>query len=190
MSKPHFLTCSCVSFSLAMLAAGSAAAAQDTGPYASAGIAYATSNADEFGDVKEDSAQLQARLGYAITPHIAVEAEGSFAAHKTDVGGPPATARLVLDRYVAAFAVARLPLSEHVSIHGRAGYATGTAALEAPGARETESFDDFAFGVGMAYHWDRNAIRADYTVLTSNFDNGQGPDLNHRLLGIAYVRSF
>lgn len=191
MSKPHLLTCCGALITLGMFAGTcNSASAQDSGPYASLGLAHATSNAEEFGDVKKNSAQAQARVGYAITPNIALEAEGSFAAQKTDVNGPPVAVRLLLDHYVAAFAVARLPLSEDFSVHARAGYAAGTAALETPGARETESFDDLAYGVGMSYHWDRNAIRADYTVLRSNFDGGQGPDLNHRLIGIAYVRSF
>ena len=133
---------------------------------------------------------LQLRLGYAINRYLAIEAEGSLAVLKPELRNPAEGSRLILDRYVAAFAVARLPVGDRVTLHGRGGYYTGAVPLEAQGARETENFDDFAYGLGLSYHWDHNAIRADYTVLTSSLDGGEGPKLDHRLIGIAFVRSF
>ena len=195
MSKSRFLTRATGLVASAFLAAtaGSVHAQSETknaGPYVSVGVAQATSDADEMADLKTNSTHIQMRLGYAVNRYLAVEGEGSIAALKPDVSGPDFAVRLTLERYAAAFAVARLPVSDRVAIHGRAGYHVSKVALAAAGARETESFDDFAFGFGASYRWDRNAIRADYTVLKSSLDEGGGESLNHSLIGLSFVRSF
>ena len=175
---------------MALAVPGSVLRAQDTGAYASAGVAHATTDGSELGDFDGNSGHLQLRLGYAFNRYLAIEAEGSLAVLKPELRDPAEGSRLILDRYAAAFAVARLPVGDRVTLHARGGYYTGTVPLEAQGARETENFDDWAYGLGLSYHWDRNAIRADYTVLTGSLDNGEGPTLNHRLIGIAFVHSF
>ncbi|MFW2349642.1 outer membrane beta-barrel protein [Qipengyuania sp.] len=169
---------------------GSALRAQDAGAYASASVAHAATDGSELGDFDGDSGHLQLRLGYAFNRYLAIEAEGSLAVLKPELHDPSEGSRLILDRYAAAFAVARLPVGDRVTLHARGGYYIGTVPLEAKGARETENFDDFAYGLGLSYHWDRNAIRADYTALTGSLDDDQGPKLDHRLIGIAFVRSF
>lgn len=195
MSNSRLLARATALAATAVLAASAASVqaqseAKNAGPYVSLGVAHASSNADELGDFKETSAHVQMRLGYAVNRYLAVEGEGSIAALKPDVSGPDFAVRLTLERYAAAFAVARLPVSDRFAIHGRAGYHVSKVALAAAGARETESFDDFAFGFGASYRWDRNAIRADYTVLKSSFDEGGGESLNHSVAGLSFVRSF
>ena len=180
----------CLALAGMLAVCGSPARAQDTGAYASVGVAHATSDANALGDFKEDSGQIQLRLGYAVNRHVAIEAEGSLAAFKPELTSSADGIRLTLDRYAAAFAVARLPMSDRVTIHGRGGYYASTVALEVTGQRETEDFDDLAYGLGASYRWNRNAIRADYTVLKDAIGEGGGPEMNHRLLGFAFVRSF
>ena len=180
----------CLALASFFAASGSALQAQDAGAYVTAGVAHATTDSDEFGDFDENGGHLQLRLGYAFNRYLATEAEGSLAVLKPKLRNPAEGSRLILDHYAAAFAVARLPVSDRVTLHGRGGYYAGSVPLEARGARETENFDGFAYGLGLSYHWDQNAIRADYTVLTSSLDGGKGSNFDHRLIGIAFVRSF
>lgn len=165
--------------------------AQEAGPYASIGLAHATSNADRVENVSENSGHLQLRGGYALNRYLAVEVEGSVALVKSDfddVDGPGG--RVTLDRYVAGFAVAKLPVSDDLSLHARGGYYASSVNLRTPTLDQSASFDDFAFGAGASYRWGDNAIRGDFTVLQSTFPNDTAASLDHRLFSLSFVRSF
>lgn len=165
--------------------------AQDAEPYASVGIAHATSNADRVERVNENSGHLQLRAGYAFNRYLAVETEGSVAILKSEfdeAGGPGG--RVTLDRYVAAFGVARLPVGERLSLHARAGYYASSVGLRTPTIDQSASFDDFAYGAGASYRWGDNAVRGDFTVLRSTLLNDDATSVDHRLFSLSFVRSF
>lgn len=137
---------------------------------------------------------ITGRLGYRMADFFAVEVEGGLG-----LGGDTiqrtipvtvplagtvnidADADLDITNYGVVFARGILPLGDSVDIFGRVGYGfakaeanvTGTTAA-LPGftatATDSESVNDFAYGVGAQYNLnDRHGVRLDYAAIGSDF---------------------
>ena len=130
---------------------------------------------------------LQGRVGYQSAGIFGAELEGSISLGAetkeldaettelvrgfTDATLTAGTSTLTTEftNSIAGFGVARLPLSDNVSIHSRAGLHStrfkselddGTQVL-----RQNETSVDIAYGIGANYSFTpRNDIRLDYTV--------------------------
>lgn len=99
----------------------------------------------------------------------------------------PATLRNKVDYSVAAFGIARLPVTQKFDIFARAGlHNTQAAAVFNNNDNEinigTDTETGVAFGAGGQYNFDkRNGVRLDYTY----FD-----DTTAETLSLGYVRKF
>ncbi len=131
---------------------------------------------------------LQGRLGYQSSGILGAEVEGSFGVSddKETVGA--ITAQAGIDYSVGAFALAKVPIVNGLSVHGRGGYHITEASIEIDDGvdvvKASDDADGFAYGVGAEYAFSpRSAIRLDYTRY-----EGEGDDLEAISLG--YSRKF
>jgi len=149
-------------------------------------------NAVNLGEETAKIIMINGRLGYRFNSYIAIEGDAGFG-----IGGDSfqrtipvnfaplgavnvnADADLDVKNYFGIFARGILPVSEQFDIFVRGGY--GTAEVEAsalgttdilPGfsasVSESQSTDDFAYGIGAEYHINnRHGIRADFSAIGS-----------------------
>jgi hypothetical protein len=131
-------------------------------------------------DVDDANFGILGRLGYAFNSFFAAEAEGSLNVKNqegtlTD-GTTTLSASSGVDYNIAAFALARLPVTNALSVHARGGYdfrkfdaeiTDGTTAIS-----DSVDLDGFAYGVGAQYSVNpRDAIRVDYTRYENDLRN-------------------
>ena len=143
-------------------------------------------------DVDSEAFGIQGRLGWQSKSFFGAEIEGSFGVNgdsdTIDLGTGPFDIETDIDTQIAAFAVARLPVSNRFSVLSRVGYHNteidaelddGVTVLE-----DSTSTDGIAYGIGAEYAFDpKTSIRADYTRY--DFD---GPDAD--ALSLAIARKF
>lgn len=139
-------------------------------------------------DLESGNIGAQARLGYQFTPMFAAEAEGSLGLidDVTTVGAT--TSETDIGSQIAAFGVARYPVSDKLTLLGRVGYhTTDIETSETTGAVTTtvnRDDDGLAFGGGAEFKLNpRDALRLDYTVYSL-----AGSDLDS--LAVGYQRKF
>ncbi|MFM1976107.1 MAG: hypothetical protein RL145_953 [Pseudomonadota bacterium] len=123
------------------------------------GIGY--SYYDVGGDVYNGAAV--ARIGYQVTPKVAIEAEGGIGVKDDELFGVTIETRGTL----GAYAVITAPVDEHLSVIFRAGYQHIwiEGALGSVKAQD----DDGSLGVGIGIQHmftDSSGVRADYTRYT------------------------
>jgi len=141
-------------------------------------------------DTDKDPYGLQARLGYQSNNIWGAEIEGSMGLDEDRVNDPInlETTTLDVDYSVGAFALARLPLHDRLSVHARGGYHTTKISADVDdGTTVTEfsnEFDGFAYGAGAEFNvTPKDSLRVDYTRY-----EGEGNDLDSISLG--YARKF
>ncbi len=134
------------------------------------GIGYATIFVDDgFGDTAVLGA-IQGKIGYALTPNLAVEGEAAFGvlAQEYDFGGT--TVELNLDREWGIFAVGRAPVSPNVALFARAGYVSAQISADAGGVSASSDDTGFAFGAGLDWTNVSTTLRVELTQYS--FDEG------------------
>jgi len=123
-------------------------------------------------DVDSDLYGAQARLGWQSKSIFGAEVEGSLGFTDddtlTDFGSGLVPATFEVDNQVAAFTLARLPLSSQLNLIGRYGYHHTSLSTEAvvAGTEFEDKYkrDGIAYGVGAEYAFSpRTSVRADYT---------------------------
>jgi len=165
---------------LALLALPAAAMAQDD-PRGYATLGY--------GQVETDQATLgvvTARAGWKVLPYAGAELEASVGVEDesfdVSIDGP---GTIELKHDVAAYAVAFLPIGEHVELFARAGY--GSTSIESSVAAVTVRGDgeSFNYGAGASVFYGANGLRADWTRKDFT-DNGGEADV----WSVSYIRRF
>ena len=123
-------------------------------------IGYGAVQADDGVDVELGAGQI--RVGAKFNPFIAIEGE---AAHGVNDDTDSASGvEVKLNNQFGVFAVASYPFAERFEVFGRVGYSTAEYEASLAGVKQTESNDDFAYGVGAtAFFSERNGVRLDYT---------------------------
>ncbi len=142
-------------------------------------------------DTSSDLYGVQGRFGYQSKSLWGAEAEGSIGVDDDQVNDlATASSRTDnVDYSVAAFALARLPLTQRISAHARAGYHLTEVSSEFddgvnPIIELSDDFDGFAYGAGAEFALTpKDAIRLDYTRY-----EGDSRDLDAISLG--YARKF
>lgn len=144
-------------------------------------------------DTDIDSFGLEGRIGYDSGRIFGAEVEGSIGIIDEDdtvsSANGPVELESGFDYNVAAFAVARWPLTQRLSLHTRAGYDFREITVEGEDsqgntAEASADLDGFAFGVGAQYLFSpRSGLRIDYT----SYDNDIG---EAESLSASYVRKF
>lgn len=145
-------------------------------------------------DTDLNSFGLEGRVGYDFGRILGAELEGSIGViDEKETINDAALGDVQLssgfDYNVAAFAVARLPLSQRVSVHARGGYdfrslsVKGTAD-DGTSGKTTIDLDGFAYGIGAEYALSpRSGLRLDLT----SYDNEFGASES---VSASYVRKF
>ena len=161
-------------------------------PYSSRGYKYGNLGAILY-DHDSENFGVQGRIGYQSATIFGAELEGSISlgsdtdeisadelaavagfTNPVDPANPtatpsPGTLTTEFTNSIAAFGVARLPISDKFSVHSRAGlHSTRFKAELNDGVnvlQQNETSFDIAYGLGMSYAFTpRNDIRLDYTV--------------------------
>lgn len=160
-----------------------------------AGQFYGTIGAVKYEDAVE-SYGLEGRIGYDTGRIIGAEVEGSIGiSDENDTITIAGTGDIELsagyDYNLAAFAVARLPIGQRLSIHARGGYdvrSFTTAAVDAANSGNAAKFkvdlDGFAYGLGGQYALNsRDGLRLDFTRYESQGRNADS-------VSASYTRKF
>ena len=166
-----------LSTAAALLIAGGASA-QESKWNIGAGYTYL-----DVQDVELDVLNL--RAGYDFTPYFGVEGEALIGLEDEDVTIAGVTGDVGLDYGLGIYGKAQYPLTEQVSVYGRAGYARHEADASFVGVEFDEGEDAFAFGGGLEWAIaGPNAVRFDYTRY--EYDGDGDADA----YSIGYVRRF
>jgi len=140
-------------------------------------------------DTDIDSYGLEGRLGYDSGRILGAEIEGSVGLIDDNDTFGDVRVKSEFDYNVAAFALARLPLSERFSVHVRGGYDFRQLSVEATddlgGTAEADlDLDGFAYGIGAEYALSpRSGLRLDFT----SYDNNIGASES---VSASFVRKF
>ncbi|MCF6275112.1 MAG: porin family protein [Robiginitomaculum sp.] len=150
------------------------AIAQDSSIYGSIGVT--TYELDTLG--------ANAKLGYSFNEYFGVEAEGIIGISGTTETIGVNQIEFKTDYTIAAFVIARLPVSEQVDLFLRGGYHQTGVSLSAIGTLLDGDFDGGALGGGIQYNFSsKSGIRAEYTYLGGSF-------ANFNAVSLGYVRKF
>lgn len=150
---------------------------------------------DLVGDTLNFTA-ITGRVGYRITDFLALEGEAGFGLSGESFDDTVTVSNVnvnvdgevKIDSYYAAFARGILPVSDQFDIFARAGYGQAEIAVDltasASGISDTtnqsDSGDDYLFGVGAEYGFTKNdGVRLDITRFS---------DIN--IVSLAYSRRF
>jgi outer membrane immunogenic protein len=134
------------------------ALAKDTGSYANFGYTHVDDN-------NVTNGLLGARYGLAVNPNFAVEGEAGVGVIDDTVRG----VEVNTDFALGAFALGRLPVSENLRLHARAGYQHQWVTTKAAGIETDDHDGSLAFGVGGQVDIsERSGIRADWTRQTND----------------------
>ena len=179
-------------------------------PYSARGYKYGNLGVILY-DHDSENFGIQGRVGYQSAGIFGAELEGSISlGSETDeisaddlaaVAGftnpidptnptatpSPGTLTTEFTNSIAAFGVARLPISDNFSIHSRAGlHSTRFEAELNDGVnvlRQNETSVDIAYGLGMSYAFTpKNDIRLDYTV----YENDAGGNADSLSVAVAH----
>ena len=179
-------------------------------PYAARGYKYGNLGVILY-DHDSENFGIQGRVGYQSAGIFGAELEGSISlgsetdeisaddlaavagfANPINQANPtatpsPGTLTTEFTNSIAAFGVARLPISDNFSIHSRAGlHSTRFEAELNDGVnvlRQNETSVDIAYGLGMSYAFTpKNDIRLDYTV----YENDAGGNADSLSVAVAH----
>jgi hypothetical protein len=140
-------------YKLALLAAVAALALM-TAPQSASAQAYVGAGYTNFDYDGGDVGAVTGRLGYRLSPHLAVEGEASTGVDDDD--------GIELNHNLGAYARAILPVTSNFDVHGRVGYTT--SEVDTPLGDVDD--DGLAYGAGAEYRFTQNfGLRADWTRL-------------------------
>jgi len=140
-------------------------------------------------DTDIDNYGIEGRLGYQATKHFGVEAEGSIGISDDEFTTGNLTVSSGFNGNIAAFGVARLPVTDRIALHARGGYdfrSYDNEIRNSAGASLSNSgnLDGFAYGVGGEYALSpRNRLRVDYTLYESDLGTSDA-------FSVSYKRKF
>ena len=149
-------------------------------------------NSVDFGKETAKIIMINARLGYRVNQYIAIEGDAGFGIGGDDfqrsipvnvnplgVVTVDADADLDVKNYFGVFARGILPVSDQFDIFVRGGYGTAKAEASAiattaslagfsANVSDSQSTNDFAYGIGAEYHInERHGVRADFSAIGS-----------------------
>ena len=145
-------------------------------------------------DTNIDNYGIEGRLGYQATKYFGAEIEGSIAlTDDNDTFFDPEFGEVSSDtgfnNNAAIFAVGRIPVTNRIAIHGRAGYDLRSIDIDLMDelgneANLEENLDGFAYGFGGEYALtQRNRLRVDYTAYESELGTADS-------ISVSYKRKF
>jgi outer membrane immunogenic protein len=144
-----------------------------------------------YGQVETDQATygvVTGRAGWKVLPNFGVEADASVGVEDEsfDVSIDGVSGTYELKHDVAAYAVAFLPIGNHVELFARVGYGSTNVEASAPSVTVVGDGESFNYGAGASVFLDGyNGLRADWTRRDFQ-DNGGEADT----WTVSYIRRF
>jgi len=166
---------------LALFALPTAVLAQD------APRGYATLGYSQIDTEQAVLGAVTARAGWKVLPYVGVEGEASVGVEDetfdVSIGGTGGTIELKHD--VAAYAVAFLPLGEHIELFARVGYGTTSIEASTPAVSVIGDGESLNYGLGASAFYGANGLRADWTRKEFSDNGGEADSWS-----VSYVRRF
>jgi outer membrane immunogenic protein len=167
----------------ALMALPAAAFAQDDAPRGYAALGY--------GRVETEQADLGVVTGVAgwkLWPNLGVEAQASVGvedeAFDVSIGGSSGVIELKHD--IAVYAVAFLPIGDHIELFARAGYGSTSIESSEPSVSVWGNGESLNYGAGASVFLDGyNGLRGDWTRRDFQ-DNGGEADT----WSVSFIRRF
>lgn len=159
------------SLALACVAPLTLAADFELDPHWYAGVAYQpfTISTDDAGDF--DVANIGVKGGVAFNKFLAAEARYGASVDEDSRTVLGAEVSTELEDYYGAYAKGIIPLHPMFSLYGLAGYTHVNVKSSGPLGSDSASDDGFSYGVGAAFHVNRNvAINAEWMSLIDKDD--------------------
>ena len=148
---------------------------------------YATLGYSQFDTGQANLGAVTARAGWKLWPNLGVEAEGSIGVEDetfdVSIGGTGGSIELKQD--IAAYAVAFLPLGDHVELFARAGYGSTSVESSVPVVSVVGDGESFNYGAGAGLFYGANGLRADWTRKDFSDKGGETDSWS-----VSYVRRF
>jgi outer membrane immunogenic protein len=150
--------------------------------------AYGALGYSQFSTDGTDLGAVTGRIGYKLWPNFGMEAEASIGvddqAYDVSIGGSSGVFELKHD--VAAYAVAFLPLGDHVELFARVGHGSTNIEASTPSVTVREGDgESLNYGVGASVFLDNNGLRADWTRRDFANDAGKAD-----VWSVSYIRRF
>lgn len=165
---------------LGLVALPAAALAQDESR------GYATLGYTQIDTEQAVLGAVTGRAGWKVLPYVGVEGEVSIGVEDdtfdVSIGG---SGSIELKHDFAAYAVAFLPLGEHIELFARVGYGSSSVESSVPSVTVTGDGESFNYGLGANAFYGANGVRADWTRKDYQ-DNGGEADT----WSVSYVRRF
>ena len=148
---------------------------------------YATLGYSQIDTEQATLGAVTGRAGWKFLPYVGVEGEASIGVEdetfEVSIGGTGGAIELKHD--VAAYAVAFLPLGDHIELFARAGYGSTSIEATTPAVTVVGDGESFNYGAGASVFYGANGVRADWT--RKDFaDNGGEADS----WSVSYIRRF
>lgn len=183
MQHTHIATLAAAS--LLILAGTAQAQTTDLHKYVEVGYSRLSLKSD-FG-VKSSPSVIDTTLGYRINPNVAVEATLGVGAGKDELSynGVGTGYQVKAGVNLGVFVRPGVELTDGVELFGRLGWQRTRATVSLGGESESESYNDFAYGLGVNV----NLTKTSY--LQASWTNRLSKDgLTVKGLGIAYGYRF
>ena len=165
----------------------------DASAYGSVGYTRIMTNGeDEFADL--DLNAVTGRVGARFGRFVGIEGEASFGAGSSSAKVLGETIDVELDASFGLYAVGVLPISENAEVFARVG--VGRTGISAGSEDEdvklvSSSQESVNYGIGGAYFFDgRNGIRADYTRIAFDEDDGEDESGEFDAFSLSYILRF
>jgi outer membrane immunogenic protein len=147
---------------------------------------YATLGYSQIDTEQAVLGAITARAGWKVLPYVGVEGEASFGIDdepfEVSIDGAGA---IELKHDYAAYAVAFLPLGQHIELFARAGYGSTSIESTVSAVSVVGNGESFNYGVGATAFYGANGVRADWTRKDFSDNGGEADSWS-----VSYVRRF
>lgn len=174
-----------IAAALTLAALPAASLAQDAaGP--DAARFYGTLGYSQIDTAQATLGALTVRGGWKTRPWLGFEAEASVGVEDDtfDVSSGVTGGVVELKHDVAAYAVAFMPIGEHVELFARAGYGSTRIEASTPAVTPADG-ESFNYGVGVSAFHGVNGLRADWSRKDFTDNGGEADSWT-----VSFIRRF
>jgi hypothetical protein len=174
-----------IAAALALAALPASSLAQDAaGP--DAARFYGTLGYSQIDAAQATLGAVTARGGWKARPWLGFEAEAGVGVEEDafDVSSGVTGGVIELKHDVAAYAVAFMPIGDHVELFARAGYGSTRIEASTPAVTPADGAS-LNYGVGVSVFHGDNGLRADWTRKDFSDNDGEADSWS-----VSYIRRF
>lgn len=155
--------------------------------YAEAGLTNLSIKGDVTGgSIKSSPKMFGLVLGYEVHPNLAVEGLLGFNASDDSIQyngtSVPNSSAKVSDAF-GVYLKPKTMVTDNLEIFGRLGWTKAKSTAAVGGTSESDTSDDFGYGVGASYYFDKKTYG---TVSYTSFSNKDGNKTTGITIGVGY----